>query len=133
MLRLTNDIRAKGATCGGTAYAPAPPLKWNDRLAHAARNHALDMGKRSYFEHTTPEGVRFSERVTAAGYAWQTVGENIAAGYATPASVVDGWLKSPGHCVNLMNPAFTELGVGRAQVSGSPYSLYWGQSFGAPQ
>lgn len=133
VLRLTNDIRAKGATCGGTAYAPAPPLKWNDRLAHAARNHALDMGKRSYFEHTTPEGVRFSERVTAAGYAWQTVGENIAAGYATPASVVDGWLKSPGHCVNLMNPAFTELGVGRAQVSGSPYSLYWGQSFGAPQ
>lgn len=133
VLRLTNDIRARGATCGGTAYAPAPPLKWNDRLAHAARNHALDMGKRSYFEHTTPEGVRFSERVTAAGYAWQTVGENIAAGYATPASVVDGWLKSPGHCVNLMNPAFTELGVGRAQVSGSPYSLYWGQSFGAPQ
>lgn len=133
VLRLTNDIRAKGATCGGTAYAPAPPLKWNDRLAHAARNHALDMGKRSYFEHTTPEGVRFSERITAAGYVWQTAGENIAAGYATPASVVDGWLKSPGHCVNLMNPAFTELGVGRAQVSGSPYSLYWGQSFGAPQ
>lgn len=133
VLRLTNEVRAKGATCGSTAYGPAPALKWNDALAHAARNHSLDMGRRAYFDHTSPEGVKFSERVTLAGYAWRSAGENIAAGYATPQAVVDGWVRSPGHCTNLMNPAFTELGVGAAQVAGSLYQTYWTQDFAAPK
>lgn len=133
ILRLTNEARARGATCGTTPYAPAPALRWNDQLAHASRNHTLDMGKRGYFDHTTPEGVPFSDRITGAGYLWRTAGENIAAGQPSPAAVVDGWLKSPGHCTNIMNPAFTELGVGAVTVAGSPYRLYWGQNFGTPR
>lgn len=133
ILRLTNEARARGATCGTVPQAPAPALRWNDQLAHAARNHALDLGKRSYFDHTTPEGVKFSDRITGAGYVWRTAGENIAAGQPSPAAVVDAWLRSPGHCTNLMNPAFTEMGVGGVRVDGSPYGLYWGQNFGTPR
>lgn len=133
ILRLTNEARARGATCGTVPQAPAPALRWNDQLAHAARNHALDLGKRRYFDHTTPEGVKFSDRITGAGYVWRTAGENIAAGQPSPAAVVDAWLRSPGHCTNLMNPAFTEMGVGGVRVDGSPYGLYWGQNFGTPR
>ncbi|SEJ02453.1 Uncharacterized conserved protein YkwD, contains CAP (CSP/antigen 5/PR1) domain [Deinococcus reticulitermitis] len=133
VLRLTNEVRARGATCGSAAYPPAPALTWNDRLAHAARNHSLDLGRRAYFDHISPEGVGFSERITRAGYVWRTAGENIAAGYATAQTVVENWVRSPGHCANLMNPAFTELGVGAAQVAGSPYRTYWTQNFGAPR
>ena len=56
-------------------------------------------------------------------------GENIAAGYRTPADVVAGWLRSPGHCRNIMTPA-RDLGVGLAEVDGSEYRFYWVQMFG---
>jgi uncharacterized protein YkwD len=59
------------------------------------------------------------------GFAWRTVGENIARGQPTPAALVDAWMNSPGHCQNLLNPAFTQLGVGR-------YGQLWTQDFGAP-
>ena len=72
-----------------------------------------------------------AQRVTLAGYVWSTTGENIAAGYRTPAEVVAGWIGSPGHCVNLMNPAYKHLGVGFVEVPGSPYVVYSGQNFGA--
>lgn len=138
VLRLTNAARARGATCGATEtqpakpYGPQPALTWNDQLAHAARNHAQDMAARDYFAHVTPEGVRPADRVTLAGYEWRATGENIAAGYPDPAAVVDGWLTSPGHCHNLMNPVYRELGVGFFQDSDSAYrgGAYWGQTFG---
>ncbi|MDO4263067.1 MAG: CAP domain-containing protein [Deinococcus sp.] len=139
VLRLTNQIRAQGAACGASAtqpattYPAAPALAWNDRLAHAARNHAQDMAVRNYFGHVTPEGVRAADRVTLAGYTWRTAGENIAVGYPDPAAVVDGWLKSPGHCHNLMKADYRDLGVGffRDSDPSDKYSTYWGQSFGA--
>lgn len=130
VLRLTNEVRARGANCGGVNYPPVPALTWNDKLAHAARNHAEDMGQRRYFSHTTPDGFSFSNRISAAGYRWITAAENIAAGYPTPQKVVDGWVTSPGHCANLMNSTLKELGVGVVSVPGSPYNLYWTQDFG---
>ena len=48
-------------------------------------------------------------------WMWATpfaIGENIAAGQRTPQDVVDGWIASDGHCANLMNPNFEELGTG---------------------
>ena len=57
------------------------------------------------------------------------MGENIAAGQPTPESVVAGWLRSEGHCRNIMNPGFRELGLGFAQ--GGTYGTYWVQDFGA--
>jgi uncharacterized protein YkwD len=66
------------------------------------------------------------------GYGWSTWGENIAGGSSTPASVVTGWLNSDGHCANLMNPAFVDLGVGYYHAPGSMWTHYWTQNFAAP-
>jgi uncharacterized protein YkwD len=126
VLRLSNQYRQAGATCGTTSYAPAPPLATSPALRCAARLHSKDMQDRNYFSHTTPDGVTFDQRITQAGYRWRTIGENIAAGYRTPAAVVQGWMQSPGHCQNIMNGTFTQLGVGF-------YGEYrWTQDFGTP-
>lgn len=125
VLRLSNLRRQAGATCGDVFYPPAPALTMAPALRCAARLHASDMNTRRYFSHNTPEGIGFSTRIERAGYSWCNIGENIASGYLTPQAVVDGWMNSPGHCQNIMNPRFTELGVGR---SGD----LWTQDFGAP-
>jgi uncharacterized protein YkwD len=139
VLRLTNLQRVAGYTCtdaktGQTAVMPpVPALAWNAQLTSAARLHSADMGAKNYFSHTSLDGTAFSERITRAGYVWRTAGENIAAGYGTPAAVVDGWMDSFGHCENIMSGAFTDLGVGYASVPGSTYGDYWTQDFGAPR
>ena len=131
MLRLTNQARAQGGSCGGVAYAPAPALGWSAVLASAAQAHAADMAARNYFEHTSPDGRTFDQRITAAGYLWRSVAENIAAGQQTPIEVVDGWIASTGHCKNIFNAALKELGVG--YVEGGSYGKYWVQDFGTPR
>lgn len=132
VLRLTNAARSVARTCGDTAYPAVPPVTGDGRLDAAADAHAVDMGTRDYFSHTSLDGRSPGDRMTAAGYTWRTYGENIAAGYGSPGAVVQGWLDSAGHCRNLMNPAFTQLGVGHADVPGSTYDDYWVQNFAAP-
>ena len=132
VLDLVNAARAQGRTCGATAYAAAPALTLNAQLGQAAQGHAADMAAQNYFSHTSKDGRTFSQRITNAGYTpYRTIGENIAAGQTTPQAVVDGWLKSEGHCRNIMNPAFKELGVGYAYAGTSTYKHYWVQDFGA--
>ncbi len=132
VLDLTNAARAVPRTCGATSYAAAAPLTWNAQLAQAAQGHATDMAAQNYFSHTSLDGRTFAQRITNAGYTpYRTIGENIAAGQTTPQAVVDGWLKSEGHCRNIMNPAFKELGVGYAYAGTSTYKHYWVQDFGA--
>ena len=87
------------------------------------------MATKNYFSHTSLDGRTVAQRITATGYAWRAIGENIAAGQTTPEQVVAGWLQSEGHCRNIMNPAYQELGVGYAQ-DGS-YGTTWVQDFGA--
>lgn len=128
---LTNAARAQGRSCGNTFYAAAPALAYNSLLERAAQGHAADMASKNYFSHTGLDGRTFSQRITAAGYSWRTAGENIAAGYATPEAVVQGWLQSPGHCANIMNSAFKEIGVGYGTSAASTYRHYWVQNFGA--
>jgi hypothetical protein len=108
------------------------PLSYNQELTVAARRHSQDMGDRNYFSHTTPkpEEIKFNERITDAGYNYQTCGENIAAGYATPEAVVDGWMNSDGHRENILDPDYCDIGVGYAAVNGSQYYHYWTQDFG---
>jgi uncharacterized protein YkwD len=126
VLRLSNLQRQAGAVCGGASYPPVPALTVDPALRCAARLHAKDMQDRDYFSHTTPDGVTFDQRITQAGYRWRTIGENIAAGYRTPQAVVQGWMQSTGHCQNVMNGTFTQLGVGF-------YDDYrWTQDFGKP-
>ena len=111
---------------------PVQELEWNEQLRNAAEGHSRDMADKNYFSHTSPDGKSFVDRINAAGYTgYRAVGENIAAGYGTAASVMQGWMSSPGHCNNIMNPVFREMGVGYAYNSGSQYKQYWTQNFGA--
>lgn len=122
MLQLVNDVRKKGCQCGDTYYPPAPTVVWNELLEKAAANHSLDMYQNNYFSHTSPSGGNAGTRITAAGYRWLTYGENIAMGYNDERSVVTGWLNSPGHCKNIMNKNYKEMGVAKVNA-------YWTQAF----
>ena len=136
LLQLVNDARAAGRTCGATSYDPAPPVSWNCQLESAARAHSVDMGTWNFFSHTGSNGSSAGQRVTAAGYVWQAVAENIAA--ARPASslnataVVAGWLNSPGHCANIMNPNFVHMGVAYSLPTNVDWDIYWTQKFARP-
>lgn len=132
VLTLVNQKRAAGASCGGVYKAPAPALTLDTRLRCAARKHSMDMGTHNLFSHTGSDGSTPWQRITNAGYTYTAAGENIAAGYSTPSAVVDGWMKSTGHCNNIMNPSFVHLGVGYSYASGSTYGHYWTQDFGRP-
>ena len=89
------------------------------------------MATNNYFSHISLDGTTFDQRIRNAGYAeafpW---GENIAAGSFTPESLVDGWMASPGHCVNIMSPNFRATGVGYGFNATSTYRHYWTQTFG---
>jgi uncharacterized protein YkwD len=61
------------------------------------------------------------------------VGENLAAGQTTAAQAVQGWLDSPGHCANLMQPGFTQMGLAFAVNLQSPQGIYWAQVLGTPR
>lgn len=114
-LEYVNLARAGGYDCGSKGtFAPAAGLKLESRLITAAQKHADDMNEHGYFSHTGQDGSSPSERVTREGYSWSKVGENLAQGYTNTSKVVAGWLESDGHCANLMNPAYTELGVGKS-------------------
>jgi uncharacterized protein YkwD len=124
LLQLVNDARKKGCQCGDTYYAPAPVISWNDMLEKAAFHHAKDMSRNDYFSHTGKDGTTVSQRMERVGYHWKVYGENIGMGYKDEREVIEGWLRSPGHCKNIMNMKFKEMAV--AHVGN-----YWTQTFGA--
>jgi uncharacterized protein YkwD len=130
-----NQWRASGATCGSRgAFAPAPALAWDSQLTQAADAHSRDMVANNFFSHTGSGGSTLSSRVNAAGYLWRSLGENIAAGQTSINQVVDGWIASEGHCANLLNPSFTEVGL--ACVSGTAsttYRTYWTMDLAQPR
>ena len=126
-LAAVNQARSASRICGNTPYGPAPPVSWSDSLAMAAYLHSEDMVLNNFFSHTGADGSSPGQRISRQGYPWRTYGENIAVGYPTVSSVIQGWLGSEGHCMNLMNPAFTEIGAGYAigPFGGNPDALYW--------
>ena len=104
----------------------------NLALTRAAQNYAQYMGAANFFDHYGPDGSTPWSRAEAEGYTgWTYMGENIAAGYATPAAVMAGWMNSPGHRANILEPGFRDIGVGYAYVPGSTYGYYWVQDFGS--
>lgn len=127
ILQQVNARRAAGASCGARGSFPAAvALQWNGVLTAAAAAHSQDMSAHNYFAHDSQDGRTPGDRITAAGYPWATYGENIAAGYASVQAVVDGWFGSDGHCANLMNGNFREIGVACVPGSGSTrFSTYW--------
>jgi len=132
VLTLVNEARTTGYTCGDTVMAPVAPVRADARLSRAATGHARSMADHDFFSHTSLDGSSNGDRIKAEGYAFRTAGENIAAGQVTAASVVGDWLESPGHCRNIMNGAFTDLGLGIATNPESFYGTYWAQNLAAP-
>lgn len=133
ILQQVNQARAIPRNCGGQAFAAAAPLTWNARLARSALAHSRDMAARNYFSHTDTGGSHAGVRAQHAGYHWQRIGENLAAGQGSAKQAVAGWLASPSHCPNIMNPHFTEMGAAYAVNPESDALIYWTQVFGTPR
>ncbi len=131
LLNLINTARGQARQCGTQAYSATTPLAWNDTLASAANSHTRNMANGNFFDHLDHDGRTPGDRAELAGYIAKNIGETIAAGLDTPRKVVDGWLASPGHCANLMNPQFRELGAAYAMDPKSDAGIYWTGLFGA--
>ncbi len=125
LLQAVNQARAEPRQCGSQSMPAAAPLRWERRLFAAARGHSADMARLDYMSPTGRDGRSVAQRVLAQGYPWSVVGENLAAGPQTVEEVVDGWLASPGHCVNLMKRDFAEVAVACVQREGTTWGRYW--------
>ena len=115
VVRLVNIERSKNGLS---------ELKADWELSRVARYKSQDMKDKNYFSHTSPTYGSPFQMMKSFGISYKTAGENIAKGYATPESVVKGWMNSPGHRANILNKSFTHIGVGYVQ-SGN----YWTQMF----
>lgn len=132
VLKHVNAARASARFCGATYYPAAKPLLWNGELERASRSHSLDMAVKNYFSHDSLNGDSFVDRIEKAGYEWNLVGENISAGRATTQAAIQSWMKSPGHCANIMKTKFSELGVACAWESNSKYKYFWTMDLARP-
>lgn len=125
--KLINNERAK---------LDLDPLKINSQLSLAAQEYSESMAEDDFVSHTGADGSSPFERMIEAGYQYRAAGENLAAGFTTPKSVMAAWMNSSGHRSNILNPNFTEVGIGYeflAKDTGSTnYTHYWSQSFGTP-
>ncbi|MEK4028142.1 S-layer homology domain-containing protein [Pseudobacillus sp. FSL P4-0506] len=118
ILGLVNQERAK-AGVGSLQYA-------ND-VAKVAQLKSEDMVKNNYFDHTSPTYGSPFEMMDQFSINYTFAGENIAAGYSTAEAVMEGWMNSPGHRANILNPNYKEMGIGIAK--GGDYGIYYTQMF----
>jgi uncharacterized protein YkwD len=132
VLELTNQARAQSRRCGPTPYAAVPPLTLNATLGRAALAYARDMALFGYMSHTGRDGSTPAARITRSGYRWREMGENLASGVMSADEVVNGWLHSPEHCANLMDPLYRELGVAFAVNMHNDAGVYWAMELGTP-
>lgn len=122
LIQLVNEYRISGCTCKDEYFQPVGLLSWNDTLEIAAKTHSEDMNHQKFFSHKGSDNSNAGERINRLGYSWSAWGENIAQGYISEEEVIKGWIESKGHCKNIMNANFKEMGVA---TSGS----YWTQVF----
>lgn len=111
-------------------------LAADSKLSAIARAHSKDMLDHDYFSHTNTVGCGSSCRITAAGYSWRAVGENIytMSGFdlsakETARKMVDAWMNSPGHRANILNATYTNQGIALA-ISGK--TIYATSLFSLP-
>ncbi|MBI5863922.1 MAG: CAP domain-containing protein [Planctomycetes bacterium] len=113
------------------AAAGLSTVVWNDTLANEATQYACEMIHFDFFDHVNPTTKStLGVRADAFGYDYSVIGENLAAGQHTPEQAMTDWMNSPSHRQNILDPRFTELGVGVRQ--GGDYGVYWVQEFGLP-
>ena len=121
MVDITNQRRAE---------AGIAPLRVNSTLAAAAQRHAEDQASVDVMSHTGTDGSNPGTRIQRSGYPVCAWGENVAAGYGSATSVMGGWMASPGHRENILNPTFVDVGIGLAYAAdGTPY---WAMELGLP-
>lgn len=133
VLALVNEARSRARRCGRERYGAAGPLQLADALTRAARVHAQDMARHGFLDHRGSDGSSAGDRLQKTGYARRLVGENVAAGPMTAEEAVQGWLDSPSHCANLMDPRFVHMGVAYAASRTGTHGVYWAQVFAAPR
>ncbi len=114
---LLNDERAAGGVM---------ELTQNPFLTEAAGDHAQDMVSNDYLSHTGLKGSSPGDRAEAAGYNWDFMAENIAAGFETETGVMNGWMASEGHRDNILDPRAEDFGLGRV---GDTWVLMLGSEF----
>ena len=115
VIRLVNEIRVENGL---------KPLTTNWELSRVARYKSEDMSAKKYFSHTSPTYGTPFQMIKAFGLTYRSAGENIAYGQRTPAAVVNAWMNSSGHRANILNPSYTQIGVGYC-ANGN----YWTQMF----
>ena len=134
VLELVNAARAVARDCDATHhFAAAHPVSASPALDVVALEHARDMAEHRKLGHPGSDGSEPADRVTHSGYAWRGVGENVASGQQTADAVVKSWLESPGHCENIMEPRFTEMGIAFALAPDQNPNIYWTQVFATPR
>ena len=142
-----NNARAHNQDCGTKGlFSATTALAWNDYLYNASYEHSKDMAVNNIFDHDGSDtetdltakakelgrGSHGYERIDYNGYTSASrSGENIAAGYSSTEDVIKGWIKSDGHCANLMNPNYEDVGMALYKKDGTDYKYYWTQNFGA--
>ena len=129
---IVNEVRSEGVTCTGTGeqMPVVDTLEMNPFLRCAARLHSMNMVETGEFAHEI-DGEEPADRAVEAGYAWQDGAENIAQGQPNAQAVVDAWVSSDtGHCEDLMNGEFQDIGMGVVIENGTPW---WTQKFGTEQ
>ena len=147
-LTAVNKARSSKQTCGSRGAFPATSrLTWNEKLYKSSYEHTQDLLLSQTFSHegsgtesdwtgtVLGKASLLNERIETYDYKWKIIGENLGAGTKidTAEKMVEGWLNSEYHCVNLMNPDFTELGMVLITDESSHYTHYWTQNFGKPR
>lgn len=126
-LDAVNEARARPRRCRKDTLPAAPRLQANDLLDVTAQKYAAQLARRGTLSHEGADGSNVAQRTRAQGYDHRLVGENLAFGPATAREVVDGWLASPGHCENIMNAGFVDMGLAYATDDDGPGGVYWVQ------
>jgi len=134
LLALVNIERENGAMCGDTYYPPVAPLEYNYDLERSATLKSEDLATSGIFSHegskTESDATRNSKMLSFIPLirnfygSYSVAGENLAMGYDTPEALVKAWMKSPGHCQNIMRASYKEFGADMQYPNGSKYEKY---------
>lgn len=119
-LRSVNAFRAENGL---------KPLRVNAQLDAAALAQSRAMSKADRMDHEVAGAL--PGRAERAGYHWGTVAENIGRGYPDYGAAMEGWIHSPGHRKNLLNPNVTEIGFAGVRM-GADGTRYWTQILASP-
>ncbi|KAG6972385.1 hypothetical protein JG688_00004011 [Phytophthora aleatoria] len=107
-----------------------PSLCMNTKLQSAAQKHSNDMAANNFMSHTGSNGSSMSQRITASGFKWTAIAENVAAGQKDVTTMMQAWMNSAGHKKNILGSKYKMFGCGYAYNANSIYKRYWTQEFG---